>query len=136
MLIQGIDNSYPSPIWKKECPPSLLMVASNGSSCLVLCSIGPIIEYLEESQPLNEWITGSTFGPGIWIVEIIPNTYQTWTDYGYEYDVVIDYGEIRLATDEEVCHQACDEWPWDPELWMENWPEVRDWRTPVDDSDR
>jgi hypothetical protein len=103
------------------------LVASNGSQCLYLTGIGPVIEYIEENETMNDWVAGSTFKPGIWVIEVDAHTRTYRTDYGDEYDLELDYGEERMATDDEVRAHAADEWPWDPGRWMENWPEVRDW---------
>lgn len=122
----------PSPIWKKDRPYSLVLVASNGGASVVLTHIGPDVELIEEGEPIGQWVNDTDLEPGIWVLKIHAEVVRCDSiDYGTDYDLEAEVVVSRPATDAEVEAHAQDEWPWDPELWMENWPEVRDWRTPT-----
>jgi hypothetical protein len=127
-------EARPAPNWRSGRPPSLVMVASTGAANLVLDHIGPECEFLIEGEPLDEWFRGVNLEPGVWVVEVsIVSTPAGYGDalYGDEYDMDMNVGEVRMATAEELDHHSGGEWPWDPELWMDNWDEVRSWQRDV-----
>ena len=118
----------PEPEWKQPRPRSRALIASTAGVNIVLTAIGAEAHYMEGIDGLNTWFEGFIFDPGIWVVEFWIWTGSYDTDCGREYDEELRLVETRLATKEEVEAQRNDEWPWDPDEWMENWPEVRDWK--------
>jgi len=133
MIRNAPDLSPPSPRWRKDAPPSLLCVASNGSVCTVLDSIGPNVDITDEAgEDLSDWLSsGEPLPPGIWVGTLVVNHYETDTYYGREWDMEMDFTDVREATDEEVIHISQGESPWDPSKWIENWTEVQEGTSPL-----
>ena len=120
----------PEPEWKQPRPRSRALIASTAGVNIVLTAIGAEAHYMEGIDGLNTWFEGFIFDPGIWVVEFWIWTGSYDTDCGREYDEELRLVETRLATKEEVEAQRNDEWPWDPDEWMENWAEIQAWRPP------
>lgn len=121
----------PEPVWRNGRPLSRALVASQAGINLVLTAIGPAPAYMETVEPLDDWFSEVDLGPGgIMVVEFSVRSHSWHTDGGREYDEELEVASVRSATREELESHKDGDWPWDPELWMVNWPEVRDWRPP------
>ena len=125
--LTSIKPAHHLPRWKKDAPPSMLCVASNGSACAVLEGIGQDFEYVDSAgEDLSDWLSsGDPLPPGIWIGTLAIEHYEMDTYYGREWDMDMDFVDVRAATDEEVINLAAGDLIWDPNKWMDNWEEVR-----------
>lgn len=127
---QAERSGPPDPIWRKGRPKSRALVASQSGVNLVLTAIGQEVEYMEGIESLDEWFRGFEFEEGVWDVEFWLWSGSYETDCGTEHDEELRLADVKPASKEMMEAQRDGDWPWDPNLWMENWPEVRDWRAP------
>ena len=117
----------PEPVWRKDCPKALALIASTAGINIVLTSIGPVVQYMESYESMDKWFEPFEFEDGIHTVEFLLDSWETCSYDGSYYEEELVIVADRPATAEEVRSHRDYEWPWDPSLWMENWPAVRDW---------
>jgi len=120
MNLLGIVNSTSSPSnepqWKSPRPPDRVLIASNGSTSIVLDYIGPAIEYWRDTSGFDEEFVN--LPAGILVVEADITSWHEQTVNGDDYDSELDFLEVRSATDEEVKSYVSIESAWDRALWV------------------
>lgn len=107
--------------WKKNCPPSKILVASAGfgESIIALDGMGSEVEYMKDQASLSQWISHIELGPGIHVIDVRIRTFEYHTDYGYDYDEEVELIETRRATTEELLSYIGAEYIWEKSLWIE-----------------
>jgi len=103
--------------WRDDRPPDRVLVASNGTSSVVLEHIGPAIAYWEETAGIAHDEFGA-LPAGLLIIEVDVREWKCATMDGMEYDAELEVLSVRPATDDEVRAQVDGEYPWDPNEWM------------------
>lgn len=110
------------PKWKKGCPPSVVLFATDGRGAVcIIDHQGPDAAYIMEDDLTRKILVDDDLAlwkfPGLWVWE---GKVRGHRDYWGEYDEEF-VGDIRLLTEDE--HRAIreDDIVWDGARWIEDW---------------
>ena len=116
--IIGIEEIAQKPRWRPDAPPSRILYASNGSMNVILETMGPIVDEAEVDVDLYAWLAEAQGdAPGVWVIEVTFQWVAHETPDGREWDIELEFGSQRPATDEEMTSLQNEEYPWDPSIW-------------------
>jgi len=102
--------------YRKDAPLERAVVISGNHMIISIpMHIGPALDFFEKESCLTDELPIPTPGPGIWIWEGQAVSCSTY-DEPYEVELV---GKYRPATEAEEEAVAYDEYPWDPNDWLE-----------------
>lgn len=115
---------------KKDAPPSRVLVATDGETCIVLEHEGPAAQYWEEEGPpyLAEELERCPLDPGFHVLEISIKSLSSsgLSSYYGEWDQDLIVESSRSATKEELDLYRDGDHVWDPDLWWDI-PEKSSW---------
>lgn len=117
-----VERAYPDPQWKKGCPDSVVLFATDGRGTVtVLDHQGPDAAYLMGDSLIRATFLEGDLAtwafPGLWVWE---GHVRGWKDYFGEYDEE-NVGDIRPLTDDEARAVREEDHVWDGGLWLEDW---------------
>lgn len=112
------------PRWKKGCPDSRVMFATDGRGLVsIIDHVGPDAAYILEDSINQKMLERDDLAhhpfPGIWVWE---GRVHSWRDYWGEYDERFE-GTVRPLNDDERTAMEVDGEPWpDRSAWQEEEP--------------